>query len=253
LKVLAVKAGFSDSAIGSAAYIITADVDLSPVNLLTAANYRILTYAGITNASSATVSGDMGVSPIAATAITGFSLIGNGPVDGFTTSALVIDGGKVYAASYGGTTATALTQAISDKTTAYNDAAGRINWDFTELGSGEIGSLVLAPGLYRWAGAVTISNDVTLQGDGDADDVWIFQIGSTLDLASAKQVLLTNGALPQNVFWQVAGSVTLHTSSVMRGIILGAGTVAVQATCAVHGRLYSNTDEVTLISGTVGA
>ena len=248
LKAIGIKSGLANSAVATAAYTIN-HAGPAPVNLGTAGTYRILTQAGITNASSATVNGDMGVSPIASTAITGFSLVLDGSGT-FSTSALVTGGGKVYAADYTSPTPANLTTAIGDSNAAYTDAAGRTTPDFTNLGAGNLGGLTLAPGLYKWTSAVTIPTNVTL--NGGASDVWIMQIAGTLGLATSTSVLLTGGAVASNVFWQVSGAVTLGTSSVMNGIILGATAINVGATATVHGRLYAGTS-ATLISGTVAA
>ena len=235
LKVLAVKSGFTDSAIGSAAYVI-ASAGPSAVNLLTAANYRILSQAGISDTGGSMVTGDIAVSPIAHTAITGFGLTLDGGGT-FSTSASVT--GQVFAADYAAPTPATLTQAISDKNAAYTDAAGRTLPDFTNLGSGNIGSLTLTPGLYKWTTGVTIPTDVTLSGG--PSDVWIMQITGTLGISANKQVILSGGALPQNVFWQVSGAVTMGTSSTFEGIVLGATNIAVGTTATVNGRLYAGT------------
>jgi hypothetical protein len=248
LKALAIKSGSANSAVATAAYVIN-HAGPAPVNLATAGTYRILTQAGITNASSATVNGNMGVSPIASTAITGFGLTMDGSGT-FSTSALVTGGGEVFAANYTAPTPANLTTAISDKNAAYTDAAGRTTPDFTNLYSGNLGGQTLVPGLYKWTTSVTIPTSVTL--NGGASDVWIMQIAGGLDLSASTSVLLTGGALASNVFWQVAGAVTLGTSSVMEGVILAATSIACGATSTQHGRLLAGTS-VTLISGSVVA
>jgi Ice-binding-like len=71
--------------------------------------------------------------------------------------------GKIYAADYGFPTPTNLTAAIGKMQTAYTDAAGRTTPDHSELGSGAIGGLTLAPGLYKWSTSVTIPTDLTIR------------------------------------------------------------------------------------------
>ncbi len=119
----------------------------APVNLGTAGNYVILAKSGISTVPPSAVTGNLGVSPIDSTAITAFSLILDSSGE-FSTSSQVT--GKVYAANYGSPTPANLTTAVSDMQTAYTDAAGRTLPDHTELGSGNIGGLTLAPGLYKW-------------------------------------------------------------------------------------------------------
>jgi len=89
----------------------------------------------------------------------------------------VVGGGKVYAANYSTPTPSNLTTAVSNMESAYTDAASRPTPDFLELGTGAIGGLTLAPGLYKWTSAITILSNVTISGD--ANDVWIFQTTAT--------------------------------------------------------------------------
>jgi hypothetical protein len=123
--------------------------------------------------------------------------------------------------------------------TAYTDAAGRTNPDFLNVGSGNIGGQTLVPGLYKWGTTVTIPSDVTLAGG--ANDVWIFQISNDLDLSTAKNVILSGGAQAQNIYWQVAGKVTLHSSSHFEGIILAKTGITLQTTATLHGRALAQT------------
>ena len=95
--------------------------------------------------------GDIGVSPAAATYITGFGLIMDAS-NQFSTSSLVT--GKVYAAVYAVPTPVKMTTAVSDMQIAYTNAAGRKLPDFTELGGGNIGGKTLTPGLYKWRPAL---------------------------------------------------------------------------------------------------
>src|SRR6185503_17834148 len=183
------------------------------VNLGTAGNYVILTKSGISTTGVTAIVGDIGVSPIAASGITGFAL--SAPPTTFSTSLLVT--GKVWAADYAVPTPANLTTAVLDMETAYTDAAGRTLPDFTELGAGNIGGLTLAPGLYKWGTGVSIpSNGVTLAGS--STDIWIFQIAQDLTLSSGAIVHLTGGARANQVFWQVAGKATLGTTSRFNGI-----------------------------------
>src|SRR5204863_9578214 len=115
--------------------------------------------------------GNVGLSPAAASFITGFAL--TLPAGGtYSTSAQIT--GNVYASDYASPTPVNLTTAIGDMQTAYVNASGRTTPDHTELAAGNIGGLTLPAGLYKWSNNVTIPTDVTLTGN--ANDVWIFQI-----------------------------------------------------------------------------
>jgi hypothetical protein len=216
-----------------------------PVDLLTAGNYVVLAKTGISTTGTTHITGDIAVSPEFLTAITGFSqtLDASGT---FATSPLVT--GKLFAADLTAPTPDNLTTAISDMETAYTNAAARLDPDFTELGAGEIGGLTLDPGLYKWGTGVLVSSDVTLTGD--ANDVWIFQIGQDLKLQDGRAVVLIGGALPENVFWQVAGEVTLQAGAAFNGIILSQTGIVLKSGATINGRALAQT-AVTLISNSV--
>lgn len=205
------------------------------VSLGLAGDYAILAKSGISTVPTSAITGNLGVSPAAATSITGFDL----SVDGsgvFSTSAQVT--GSVYAADYAVPTPSNLTTAVLNMESAFTDAAGRAP-DVTELGAGNIGGLTLAPGVYRWGTGVLIPTDLTL--NGTATGVWIFQIGQDLTVSNATSVVLTGGALPQNVFWQVTGGVTIGTTAEFSGVVLTATAITLDTGAVVHGRLLAQT------------
>jgi hypothetical protein len=135
--------------------------------------------------------------------------------------------------------ATSLTTAVGDMEMAYLDAEGRISPDFTELGAGEIGGLTLAPGLYKWGTGLLISSDVTLSGG--PNDVWILQVAGTFNQANATRITLTGGALPKNIFWQVAGAMTIGTTAHFEGVALAKTPIAANTGASVNGRLLAQT------------
>jgi hypothetical protein len=211
---------------------------LAPVNLGKASSFVILSKTGITNVPASKITGDMGVSPAAATYITGFALVPD-RTGTFSTSTQVT--GKIYAANYASPTPANLTTAVSNMQTAYTDAAGRPHGVGTYLnrGSGNIGGLTLTPGIYTWGSAVTIPKDLTLSGDKNA--VWIFQISGTLNISSGKKVILKGGALAKNIFWQVSGATTLGTYSTFNGNILDQTNIAMQTGAVLNGRALAQT------------
>lgn len=201
-----------------------------PVSLGQADTFTILSQTGITDVYRSAIVGDVGTSPITGAAL----LLTCGEVTG-----------NIYTVDAAGplpcvtTDATFLTSAVGDMGFAYDDAAGRLDPDFTELGAGEIGGLTLVPGLYKWATNLLISTDVTLSGG--PDDVWILQIAGNLNQANATRVTLAGGAQAKNIFWQVAGATTLGTNAHFEGIVLGKTLIAVNTGTSVNGRLLAQT------------
>lgn len=211
------------------------------VALGTAGNYAVLAKTGVSTVPSSVVTGNIGLSPTARVGLTGWSLITE-PTDTYFTSAQVAAPGKLYAAdNVGGTTSVDLTTAVNNMQTAYTDAAGRTatSAGTTNVGAGTLTSLTLAPGVYEWGSAVNIPTDLTL--NGNATDVWIFKVAGTLNMAAAKNVILTGGALPQNIFWQVAGAVTVGAGTNFKGIVLGQTSITFGNLSSINGRLLSQT------------
>jgi hypothetical protein len=215
-----------------------------PVNLRTAGNYVILAKSGISTVPISAVTGNIGVSPAAASLITGFSLVADS-TNVFSTSPQVT--GKAYAADYAVPTPSNLTTAIGDMLLAFTDAAGRAP-SVTELGAGNIGGKTLTPGVYKWGTGLLIPTNVILTGS--ATDVWIFQIAQNLTMSNATGVSLTGGALAKNVFWQVAGLVDLGTTSHFEGVILTQTSINLQTGASINGRLMAQT-AVTIAGSTV--
>ena len=211
---------------------------LVPVNLGKASSFAILTKSGVTNVPTSSITGDMGVSPIAATAITGFSLVAD-KTNTFSTSTQVT--GKVYAANYASPTPANLTTAINNMQTAYNDAAGRKLPDFTELYAGDLSNKTLTPGLYKWSTGVLVNNKVTLKGG--PNDIFIFQIAGNLTLGSGTNVVLSGGVQAKNIFWQVAGGagVEIGTTAHMEGTILAKTAIHLRTGASLNGRALAQT------------
>jgi hypothetical protein len=215
------------------------------VPLGTAGNYVILSKSGISTVPTSAVTGNLGVSPAAATAITQFSLTADAS-NVFSTSSQVT--GRLFAADYAAPTPSNLTTAVLNMENAYTLAAGQPAGPCP--GAGALGGLTLAPGVYTCALNVGIATATNLVLNGPATGVWVFQITGTLTQAAATQVQLTGGALPQNVFWQVSGNVDIGTTALMQGVILGKTLINLQANATENGRLLAQT-AVTLNQNTV--
>lgn len=216
------------------------------VQLGAAGGFAVLAKSGVSTVPTSAITGNVGVSPAAATTITGFALVLDA-TGVFSTSPQVT--GQVFAADYTAPTPANLTAAVSDMELAFTDAAGRAAGT-TELGAGNVGGMTLAAGVYQWGTGLQIPTSVTL--DGSATDVWIFQVAQDLTVASAARVLLTGGAVASNVFWQVSGLVTIGTTAHVEGIVLGQTSVALATGATVNGRILAQT-AVTLDGNTVVA
>lgn len=212
----------------------------APINLRTAGDFVILTKTGITNVHTSDITGNVGASPITAAAMNNVFC---SEIDGtiYGSDAAYTGSGSVTCFAGAAPDITLVANAVLDMGTAYTDAAGRTNPDFTELHAGNLSGKTLVPGLYKWGTDVLINTDVTLSGD--ANDVWIFQISGDLIQASNTSVILAGGARAKNIFWQVGGGtgVALDTGADFEGIVLAIKGITVNTLASVNGRLLSQT------------
>lgn len=211
------------------------------VGLGTAGNFAILAGTpNITNVPTSVINGNVGLSPATGAGI------------GLTCLEVT---GTIYSVDATGplpcriTDPALLTIAKNDLTTAYNDAAGRT--PVTTIAT-ELGGSTLIPGVYTAeSGTFGITGTLTLDGQGDPNSVFIFQMATTLTTASASNVVLTGSAQSCNIFWQVGSSATLGTNSTFRGNILALTSIAVTTGVTIDGRVLAQNGAVTLDQDTI--
>src|SRR5581483_2801923 len=195
------------------------------INLGTATNFGLLAGSGITNASAqSTITGDVGSSPTPA-------------VTGLVASQV---NGTLYLAPDPATD-----QAQVDLTIGYNDAAGAPCG--TVLTGTDLGGLTLVPGVYCFSSSAQLTGTLTLDGQGDPNAQWVFQIGSTLTTATNSTVSLINGGAICNVYWQIGSSATLGTNTTFVGNILALTSITLDGG-TLNGRALARNGAVTISS-----
>jgi hypothetical protein len=107
------------------------------------------------------------------------------------------------------------------------------------LHAGDISGKTLTPGVYKWGTGVIMNTDVTLEGD--ADDVWIFQIGEGITQANGVKIILKGGAQAKNIIWQAAQTVSIGTGSHFEGIVLTQTNITLGTGASINGRLLAQT------------
>jgi hypothetical protein len=184
--------------------------------LNTAGNFAVLSGAGMTNTGPSWITGAIGAS---SAGITGFPPGTAGPKhigdSAYTTAETDLVG--------------TYTRAQAEPTT-------------TDYSNVNLGGLTLGPGVYNQSTAPTLTGTLTLSGGG----VYIFKIGSTLVTASGARVSLTNGAQPCDIFWAVASSATIATSTTFVGNIMALASIQMQTGATLNGRALAQTAAVTL-------
>ncbi|KAL8277413.1 hypothetical protein RQP46_010135 [Phenoliferia psychrophenolica] len=213
----------------------------APVLLGTSGNYAILAKAGVSTVPQSSITGDLGISPVAQTYYTGFSLTAS-DTGTYATSTQVA--GRLYAANDQAPTPSVLTSAIGDMQTAFTDAAGRTNGTLN-LGAGTVGGLVFTPGVYTWGSDLNFIASCSCVGN--VNDI---QVSGDMIVASGVQLVLAGGAVPGNIVFVVSGATTFSSTSQWNGIVLGQTAIHLDTGASINGRLLAQT-AVTLQSATV--
>jgi hypothetical protein len=114
----------------------------------------------------------------------------------------------------------ALTPTVTDHAPAY--------------GSGE----TLGPGVYTQAGASSIAGTLTL--NGGPDDIFVFRCAGALTTGNGATIVLTGGAVSNNVWWVAEGAITTGNDAVIRGTLLAnQAAVTPGDRAAIQGRLLA--------------
>jgi hypothetical protein len=203
-----------------------------PVPLGTAANFEILAGSTVTSTGPTVITGgNLGLSP--GTSVTGF------PPGTLVAPAVMHVTDQVAA------------QAQLDLTIAYNYAAGLAGGATLPA---DMTGQTFTPGLYNNATAVTLSGGtVTLDAQGNANSIFIFQVGTTLITLGNTQVVLKGGAQAKNVYWQVGSAATLGVNSIFEGTILASQSITLDTGATLQGRALAQNAAVTLDSNSVVA
>jgi len=205
----------------------------APIPTGTACGFGILAATpAVTNIGPSNVTGDIGIWPAA-------SIVGFPP-------------GTLTGTKH---TADAVAQtAQGDLTTAYGAAAGAPGGAAL---TADIGGQTLPPGVYKATTTLGITGDLTLDGKGDPNSAWIFQVGSALTTAAgspsvpASRVILIGSAQAKNVIWQIGSSATLGTYSILEGTIMAQASITLGTGATLNGRALARTGAITLDSNPV--
>jgi ice-binding like protein len=218
-----VKACNSTGIICGFATVIVANVPPVGLPILgTAATYGILAGSTVTCVTGGTINADVGVSP--GTTTTGF------PPCTITGTTHLADAPAA--------------KAQNDLTTAYNSLAGQTCG--TTITPADVGGRTLAPGVYCVATSLGVTGTVTLDGQGNSNALFVFQMGSTLITGTNASVALINGAQAKNVYWQVGSSATLGTGTTFRGSIVALTSITLNDNATMLGRALARNGAVSL-------
>src|SRR3984893_11095746 len=208
----------------------------------TAGSFGVLAGSTVTNTGPSVINGNVGVSP--GSACTGFTAAFIPPCSNPPGAGIV--NGTVHAGD------AVAAQAQADNLTAYLNLAGRpagVNMSGVDLGG-----RTLTAGVYNFSSSAFLTGIVplTLNGQGNPNSVFIFNIGSNLTTGPASSVVLTNGAQGGNVFWRVGTTAALDTTTSFKGDILALTSITLNNGASINcGAAWAQNAEVTLINNTI--
>jgi hypothetical protein len=186
--------------------------------------------ATITNTGSSTIIGNVSLNP--GTSITGFP-------PGVVTGTTHINDA-------------ASTLAKSDLLAAFNFANGLTPAPDKVVGTVDLGTVVigahaaghLPPGVYSSSSVMNVDTNIVLDGGGDPNAVWVFQIGSSLTTTSGN-VSMTNSGQAKNVFWVPTASATIGNGTTFSGNILAGVSITCNTGAIISGRLLAGAIDIT--------
>lgn len=230
----------------------------SPVNLGAASSFALAATAGVANTAATVINGDVVLNP---TDTCNAVPVGGSGTFGLCGGAPPSVNGTVVTPTFPNTTlAQQVTNALRAaylKITppAGPPAAGSLGGG-TTLATTSIGAPTgspavtglnyFVPGVYTSGSTIVIAGDVTLDGKGDQNAVFIFQAGSSITAvpgaptpAAHARILLTNGAKASNVYWQAGASATIGNYAEWNGNVLAGADITLQTLATSCGRMFA--------------
>jgi hypothetical protein len=199
------------------------------ISLGAACSFAVLGNQAITSTGPTTITGDVGIHPNGRTSVTGFGpAICDGTIHGANEVARI---------------------ALADARTTYNTCKAMTST--ADLTGDDLGDMVITAGVYSFSSSVGITGTLTLDGQGNSNSLFVFQIGSTLITASAAVVKLINGAQASNVFWQVGSSATFGTGTTFSGTVLAYTSITMNSNVGANGGMFALGAAVTMINDNV--
>ena len=141
----------------------------------------------------------------------------------------------------------ASTQAATEVASAYSD----LTQSGTVIGVGLGNGQILLPGVYRTGAASTLNGNLTLNGGGNSNALFIIRIGGAFAAGAGSTVTLTNSASICNVYWQIGGQFDLADGSVFRDTLLVDGPIHLLGNSSLLGRGLSTAGAISLSANVV--
>jgi len=135
-------------------------------------------------------------------------------------------------------------QVATDFTTVYNDLIA-LPYDIELLYPPLFGNnLELTPHIYLMNGAVTLTDSLYLNAQGNADAVFVFQVNGAFGAGTYSNVILMNGAQAKNIYWVINGAISIGDYSILNGSIVSQGAIDLLTGVTLYGRALTGVGEI---------
>ena len=219
----------ASGAISGLATMTVSGLPPGAIALGSASTYAVLAGSAIVNAGPTALTGDVGLRP--GVAISGFP-------PGTVTGTMHINDSLAA-------------QAQTDLTSAFLSAQGKVCPTGNDKSGFDLGATPFAPGVYCYSSTAGLTGTLILDGGGDNNAVFVFQVASALTTNTGSAYTLRNGARATNVFWVVGSSATLGVNSSFPGTILALTDFTMNTGATLLGRGLVRNGQVTLDSNPV--
>ncbi|MGN7889818.1 ice-binding family protein [Dyadobacter endophyticus] len=208
----------------SAAFTAAPGLAQTAPSLGTAAGFALFTSVGeFANTGTTAVTGD----------------IGNG-AGAVTGDAVTVTGNTHFGDVQGVAATLAVAAAYAQLTNPILNPCG--NTLTSPIGGGA----TFAPGVYCSTTATVLTGDLTLDAGGDPNAIFIIKIDGALSVTAPVNIILTDGASLQNVYWQVNGAVSLDAGSAFKGTVINVGAISLASGASISGRAFSTAGKISL-------
>ena len=112
--------------------------------------------------------------------------------------------------------------------------------------SATFGSETITAGIYYVTAAIAVTGTLTLNGEGDANAIFVIRSGAAISSSASATMVLTNGASAANIYFVAdGGTISLGANSIIYGNLISNGyAVSSGANCGVTGRLLTSAGAV---------
>lgn len=210
--------------------LVLAVLTEAQISLGSAGAFGLVANTAITTTGKTVIRGEVAIWPNGLSSITGFPP-------------------GVSGTQYGAD-ATAET-AHDDAQTVYNNLVALT--PTMDLTGKDLGGMTLESGVYSFSSSGGLTGTLTLDAQGDANALFVFQCGSTLTTAASAQVVIINSGKACNVYWQVGSSATLGTGTNFIGNVLAFTSITVNKGVVSQGGLYAVNAAITLTDDQVAS